>query len=132
MNNWISVKERLPEPETNVLITAKSRKPHKGESPYWVFYAFYENGKVNMEQSQYFWDCDGEVKESLEADKENNSYFVPKGWFESVWFSERFSPIPDYFDVIAWQPLPKPYKPYYKHKKGNHNAGKRSKQGKGY
>lgn len=118
MANWISVKERFPEPETNVLITAKNTKPNKGENPYWVFYAFYEDGKVNLIKSQYLWECDGDKGEILEKDQENESYFAPKGWYEAVWFSERFSPIPDYFKVIAWMPLPKPYKLYYNHKKG--------------
>lgn len=111
MSDWILVEKALPEPETTVLVTTVHKHPETKENIYWVFFAFYENGKILMGDSDFDWDYDDDVKGILEYNKKADDYYAPKGWYESVFFSERFSPIEDDFSVIAWMPVPKPYKP---------------------
>ena len=79
---WIPVSERLPDPETEVLITAR----RKYKSGRWV-------------------DIDGEY------DEENDCYIVPEGWWENRHFNpdEVYNNLVD-DEVIAWMPLPEPYR----------------------
>lgn len=97
---WISVNERLPEPEKDVLIAWKS-----WNGKLYVSTAFYENGKVNTENSDYAWndDCDFQ-----NYDEEADAYIIPEGWYESARFAEMFGVVD--MVVTHWMPLPKPPK----------------------
>ncbi len=105
-SNWIPVAERLPEVETEVLITAV-RKYMDGERRYIVTTAMYEDGKVLECDSRWSWeDIDGEWNE------ENDCMIIPEGWWEERHYN------PDDIlnnavdgEVIAWMPKPKPYCP---------------------
>ena len=100
MNEWISVKDRLPEPETEVLILA-DRRGYKV-----ITTAMYEDGSISDEDSEWNWyDID------FNYDEENDKYLIPEGW----WEYRHYNP-DDVYDnavddkVTHWMPLPKPPK----------------------
>lgn len=69
---WIPVSERLPDPETEVLITAR-RKYKSGGCVDIITTAFYEDGNISECDSCWNWvDIDGEY------DEENDCYIVPE------------------------------------------------------
>lgn len=103
-NQWINVKDRLPENEVDVLICAQ-RRYYKGGTIPVVSTAFYTDGKMNTEESGYNWDL-GNV--DMEYDEEVDAYIVPEGWWESVRYGEEFSAVDDF--VTHWMPLPQPPK----------------------
>ena len=102
---WIPVSERLPDPETEVLITAR-RKYKSGGCVDIITTAFYEDGNISECDSCWNWvDIDGEY------DEENDCYIVPEGWWENRHFNpdEVYNNLVD-DTVIAWMPLPEPYR----------------------
>lgn len=105
-NGWISCSERMPEVETKVLIFAK-RKYKDGGVRNIVTTAMYEDGTMSENDSNWRWeDIDGEW------DEENDCYIIPEGWWEDKIYNydgELNNAVDD--KVIAWQPLPQPYKP---------------------
>lgn len=102
---WISVSERLPEVETEVLIYAR-RKYKGGGYKDIITTAMYEDGTVRDNDSPWNWeDLDGEW------DKEADCMIIPEEW----WENKHYNPdgvlnygVDD--DVVAWQPLPEAYK----------------------
>lgn len=100
---WISVKDRLPENEKNVLVVVR-RKWFSNPGKYYNFVvnAFRTDGKHNTEETDYIWDFGG--YEHLEYDEENYAYVIPEGWWESVHYSEEFSAVDD--EVTHWMELP--------------------------
>lgn len=104
VHGWISVDDRLPENEVDVLICAQ-RRYYKGGTIPVVSTAFYTDGKMNTEESGYNWDLDNV---DMEYDEEADAYIVPEGWWESVRYGEEFSAVDDF--VTHWMPLPKPPK----------------------
>lgn len=102
---WIPVTERLPDPETEVLITAR-RKYKSGGFVDIVTTAFYEDGNMLECDSCWGWvDIDGEY------DEENDCYIIPEGWWENRHFNpdEVYNNLVD-DEVIAWMPLPELYR----------------------
>jgi hypothetical protein len=102
-NGWISVSERLPTNEIDVLITVERQVKNELYNKTFgiVSKAFYHDGTTKTEDSMYDW-------ENYLDYEEEECEMVPKGWYESVEFNEQFSEITD--KIIAWQPLPEPYK----------------------
>ena len=102
---WIPVSERLPDPETEVLILAR-RKYRSGGQADIITTAMYENGEMSERDSCWNWvDIEGEW------DEENECYIIPKGWWENKHYNPDDvynNPIDD--EVIAWMPLPKSYR----------------------
>ena len=96
MAEWISVEERLPEPETEVVILAL-RKNFKIMTT-----AMYEDGTVSTDDSIWNWyDID------FNYDEENDQYLIPKGW----WEYRHYNPDDVYNNCIDdtithWIPLP--------------------------
>lgn len=104
-NGWIPCSERLPKVETEVLILAK-RKIRDGYFRYIRTTAMYEDGTVSKSDSHWYW-----YDIECEYDKENECYIVPKGWREIKHYNPDEcckNKVDD--EVIAWQPLPDPYK----------------------
>lgn len=97
---WISVKDRLQEPETEVLAVCV-RNGFRFVVP-----AIYEDGTVLSQDSTWNWydlDTYGTYSE------ENDDYFVPAGW----WENREFTPDDVYNNpvdcaVTHWMPLPEP------------------------
>lgn len=101
---WIPVTERLPDPETEVLITAR-RKYKSGGCVDIITTALYEDGNMLECDSCWDWvDIDGEY------DEENDCYIITEGWWEDRHFNpdEVYNNLVD-DEVIAWMPLPEPY-----------------------
>lgn len=95
---WISVKERLPKVETEVLVTC-NRNGYRFVCP-----AIYEDGTVLTQESIWNWyDLDDYGTYS----EEDDDYFVPQGW----WENRQFTPDDVYNSpvdcaVTDWMPLP--------------------------
>lgn len=103
-SGWIPCSERLPAPETEVLITAR-RKYINGEYREIITAALYEDGKILESDSCWVWiDIEGEY------DEENDCYIIPEGWWECRHFNadDVYNNLID-CEVIAWMPLPEPY-----------------------
>lgn len=105
VGKWIPVSEALPDAETEVLILAR-RKYTGGEIMSIITTAIYEDGTVLENGSIWHWDnLDGEWNE------EEDCYIIPEGWWEYRHYNmdETYNNAID-DEVIAWQPLPQPYK----------------------
>lgn len=103
---WIPCSEKLPESEKEVLIMA-NRKYMGGKILPIITTAIYEDGTMLEKDSIWYWsDIDGEWNEEEEC------YIIPKGWFEYRHYNpdEVYNNTID-DNVIAWMPLPEPYKP---------------------
>lgn len=104
-NGWIPCSKKMPLVETEVFIVAK-RKYRSGEVQYITATAIYEDGTVLENDSCWRWEnIDGDW------DEENDCYIIPEGW----WENRHYNPDDVYNnavddEVIAWQPLPEPYK----------------------
>lgn len=102
---WIPISEKLPENEKDVEITYTKKHWKTGEMLYFTARAFYTDGTMTTEDSNYNWDdC-----YDCEYDEEKDAYLIPEGWWESVDFGEEFEKVEA--EVIAWKPLSEPYKP---------------------
>jgi len=102
---WISIKEKLPPCETEVQITTRRRD--KQRTYYIVTNAFYEDGTMPTEDSDWTWiECDFKT-----WDEEADCYLIDEGW----WEYKHYNPEGEYNnsvddEVIAWRELPNPYK----------------------
>ena len=94
---WISVKDRLPEAEQEVLILTENGV---------ITTAMYEDGTIYMEDSCWIWyDVD------FDYDEENDKYIICEGW----WEYRHYNPDEVYNNcvddkVTHWMPLPEPPK----------------------
>ena len=100
-DGWISVEDKLPIVERDVLVAVE---PEIGGG-YFIAMGFYEYGKTYAEDSCYNWDSD---YIDMKYDDDADDWIVPQGWYESVSFSEEFAEIKD--KVVYWRPLPEPPK----------------------
>lgn len=100
MPRWVSVSERLPENEKDVLI-AFTRKGLRGDVYRCVGMAFHTDGKTTTEDSSYTWEVD---YIDMEYNEEADAYIIPEGWWETVNFGETFSAVD--MSVTHWMPLP--------------------------
>ena len=95
---WIPCIERLPKAEEKVWIQTERGK---------VCFAMYEDGTISEDDSAWHW-------YDLHFDKwdeENDCGIIPEGWWEWTEFHpdvEFDCPVDEV--VVAWMPLPKPYK----------------------
>ena len=99
---WISVKDKLPEPETEVLAVCV-RNGYRFICP-----VIYEDGTVLTQDSIWNW---YELDNYGTYSEENDDYFVPEGW----WENRQFTPDDVYNNpvdcaVTHWMPLPEPPK----------------------
>jgi hypothetical protein len=104
---WVKCSDMMPENEKVVEVTYKVPKMDT-PNEYWygVCNAFYEDGGVAAERSQFQWD-----PEMLVFDEFTNTWYVPKGWFEDVYSIEECWQIDNdgMIEVIAWKEKCKPY-----------------------
>lgn len=99
---WISVKDKLPEPETEVLAVCV-RNGYRFICP-----VIYEDGTKLTQNSIWNW---YELDNYGTYSEENDDYFVPEGW----WENRQFTPDDVYNNpvdcaVTHWMPLPDPPK----------------------
>lgn len=97
-DGWIPVEKGLPECEQEVFIlTERGTKTT----------ALYEDGRVPESKSKWNWtDIQGEW------DDEEDCMIIPEGWWEYRHFNpDDVYNCPVDEKVIAWRPLPEPYKP---------------------
>lgn len=100
MSEWISVKDRLPDAEEEVLLECKT-KPNLFE---YQCKGFYIPENWFREDSSFTWDyeaCD-------EYNEEKDDYMVTSGWYERIhnWDEYGAIRIEDY--VTHWMPFPEP------------------------
>lgn len=95
---WVSVTERLPEPEKEVLAYCEQRPSRFA----YVCCAFYVPQKWHSEESNYSWDYEC----CSEYDEETDDYIVNEGWYERIrnWDDYNAVGIADF--VTHWMPLP--------------------------
>ena len=60
------------------------------------------------------WNMDNSIPSALEYSEENNSYWIPQGWYEVCDYFEDYSYLQITDCVKAWMKLPKPYEPTLK------------------
>ena len=103
---WIPVTDRLPEPETEVLVLAERKaysfKTKSVTMHHTVTTGMYEDGSKNTEDSNWWWETDG-----FEYDEELDAYIIPEGWWEYKHYNgddEHNHAIDDV--VTHWMPLP--------------------------
>lgn len=102
VRRWIPCSERLPEPETEVLVVCR----RGGVS--FVCPAMHEDGKMLCRESIWNWnEIDGYGLYS----EENDDWFIPEGWWEYRQFNadDVYNNIID-CAVTHWMPLPEPPK----------------------
>lgn len=97
---WISVEDKLPEAETEVLAVC-NRNGFRFVCP-----VIYEDGAVLTQDSIWSWYDLGNYGTFSE---ENDDYFIPEGW----WENRQFTPDDVYNSpvdctVTHWMPLPAP------------------------
>lgn len=95
---WISVEEKLPEPETDVLIVC-NRNGYVFVTP-----AIYEDGKMLTQESAWNW---SDIYGYGLYSEEDDDYYIPEGW----WENRQFNPDDVYNNpvdcaVTHWMPLP--------------------------
>ena len=96
-HEWIPCSERLP--KETVLVTVKtktSRYRYVCEAvwiPRWTWKASFDNWE----------DCS-------EYNEDEDEFYVNEGWYERVHNWDEYSYIGIEDDVLAWMPLPEPYK----------------------
>lgn len=101
VQEWISVKDRLPETETEVLILAVCGKRHI------ITTGMYEDGTKSTEDSKWWW----QETDGFEYDEELDAYIIPECWWEYKHYNgddEYNHAIDD--KVTHWMPLPQPPK----------------------
>lgn len=101
---WIPVTEILPENEQEVEITYVRIDWKTGEPLYFTCRAFYTDGTMTTEDSNYSWNeiDNWEYNENLDA------YIIPEGWWEVGHFAEEFGLVDH--PVVAWRPLIESYR----------------------
>lgn len=67
------------------------------------------------------WGMDYGIPSGLEYSEEDNSYWIPQGWYEVCDYFEEYSYSEITDNVTAWMKLPKPYEPRLKELGGREN-----------
>lgn len=57
------------------------------------------------------WNMSNGIPSGWEYNNDNDSWWIPEGWFEVCEYIEDYTYFPITDKVIAWMKLPKPYKP---------------------
>lgn len=95
---WIPVTERLPEPETEVMIVC-NRNGYR-----FIATAIHEDGTLLTEGSKWNWN---EIWVYGRYDEEHDDYIIPEGWWESRCFTpDDVYNFPVDCEVTHWMPMP--------------------------
>ena len=97
VNKWISVKERMPESEKIVLVSAVSKQFGYRHT---LMAAHIGHHEVTTEDWR-------EYEGDTEYDEENDCFWIPECWWESNAIEDNGNWIIDGdYDVTHWMPLP--------------------------
>ncbi len=98
---WISVKDRLPEAEKEVLLLCKTR-PRSGRPYCYCCIAVYVPKGILREESNFYWDCEccGDYCE------EHDDYYVNAGWYERIYNWDDYAVVGIADKVTHWMPIP--------------------------
>lgn len=102
VQKWISVKDRLPEPEQEVFVCVRSKISNYS----YVCCAMHVPENWYRQSSVFCWDfecCD-------EYDEEQDDYIVKQGWYESIHNWDDYSVVGIEDIVTHWMPSPEPPK----------------------
>lgn len=102
VQKWISVKDRLPEPEQEVFVCVRSKISNYS----YVCCAMHVPENWYRQSSDFCWDfecCD-------EYDEEQDDYIVKQGWYESIHNWDDYSVVEIEDIVTHWMPIPVPPK----------------------
>lgn len=99
---WISVEDRLPKAEEEVLVLAIRKTKWMKQAVPIITTAMYEDGTVSTDDSDWSWyDMD------YIYDEENDVQYIPEGWWEYRHYNPDDvlnNPIDD--TVTHWMPIP--------------------------
>lgn len=102
VQKWISVKDRLPEPEQEVFVCVRSKISNYS----YVCCAMHVPENWYRQSSVFCWDfecCD-------EYDEEQDDYIVKQGWYESIHNWDDYSVVGIDDIVTHWMPILEPPK----------------------
>lgn len=110
MSEWISVKDRLPEPETEVLILAERTCTYTNTNTKTthviITTAMHEDGKISIDDSEWGW-----YNLDFTHDEESDIYYIPEGWWECCYYNRDDVYNGCVYDTVThWMPLPEPPK----------------------
>lgn len=95
---WIPVAERLPKPETEVMIVC-NRNGYR-----FIATAIHEDGTLLTEDSNWNWN---DIWGYGLYDEEHDDYIIPEGWWESRCFTpDDVYNCPVDCEVTHWMPMP--------------------------
>ena len=95
MSEWISVKDKMPESGRNVLAYYVNEY-----GKYRIVKAFYaDRFSIEHDDDEYF-----------DYNEEEDRYYLPQGWHESIDNFDEYSSVKIRSDVTKWMQLPEPPK----------------------
>lgn len=102
-NEWISVKDRLPEKQKPVLVCAKDKTFGYQQTLRAAHVGFRE-----CSTEDYGWQ---EYEGDTEYDEQNDCFWIPECWYETNAVEDNTNWIIDYdYEVTHWMYLPEPPK----------------------
>lgn len=104
VQKWISVKDRLPEPEQEVFVCVRSKISNYS----YVCCAMHVPENWYRQSSVFCWDFECYD----EYDEEQDDYIVKQGWYESIHNWDDYSVVGIEDIVTHWMPLPQPPEEY--------------------
>lgn len=95
---WIPITERLPKPETEVMIVCNRNGKR------FIATAIHEDGTLFEKDSKWFWN---DIWTYGDYDKERDDYIIPECWWESRHFTpDDVYNCPVDCEVTHWMPMP--------------------------
>ena len=103
MNEWISVKDRLPDSGKHVLATCEIHSLY-GYKKQYVCEAYYAK-EHSISEGRYLEDID-----CYDYSEEDDEYYLKEGWYEVIHNWDEYGSVVIGDFVTHWMPLPEPQK----------------------
>ena len=104
VQEWISVKDRLPDPEQEVFVCVRSKISNYS----YVCCAMHVPENWYRQSSVFCWDFECYD----EYDEEQDDYIVKQGWYEPIHNWDDYSVVGIEDIVTHWMPIPQPPEEY--------------------